>query len=138
MNRTCLTEKGRNIFHKINMKKHKAKKSKKSGSAKKSRKRYGALAGGLIGAALGVSAGLLAESEFGKQLGKNAKHLSADFYRYMAPQIKKVKRVGEAEYKEIVAEAMERYRKDKKLSHAEAQHLAKNAQASWKHLKRNL
>lgn len=114
------------------MKKHKAKK------VKNGNKGYGALAGGLIGAALGVGAGLLAESNLGKQLGKEGKHLSADFYRYMSPQIKKVKEVGEAEYKEFVEKAIERYSKDKKLSKTEAQHLAKDAQASWKHLKKNL
>lgn len=99
---------------------------------------YGALAGGLIGAALGVGAGLLAESKIGKQLGKKAGHLRADFYRYMAPQVKKVKRMGEAEYKKFVAEAMRRYSKDRRLSQAEAMHLSKEAQASWKHLKKHL
>lgn len=99
---------------------------------------YGWLAGALIGAALGVGAGLLAESKLGKKLGKEVKNLSADFYRYMAPQIKKVKKMGEVEYKAFVAQAMERYNKDKKLSAAEAKHIVKNAQASWKHLKKHL
>ncbi len=116
------------------MKKKHAKKVKKAKGVKKSRRAYVAFAGGLIGAALGVGAGLLAESKLGKKAG----HLPADFYRYMAPQIKKVKRVGEAEYKKFVAEATKRYGKDKKLSQAEANHLAKEAQASWKHLKKHL
>lgn len=119
------------------MKKHKAKSAKKNPPKKKG-SGYAWLAGGLIGAALGVGAGLLAESKFGKKLGGDAKQLSADFYRYMAPQIKKVKKMGEAEYKDFVAEAMRRYGKDKKLSRTEAQRLVKSAQASWKHLKKNL
>jgi gas vesicle protein len=119
------------------MKKHKSKKVKKGKSAKKGGG-YSWLAGGLVGAALGVGAGLLAESKIGKKLGKNAKHLSADFYRYMAPQIKKVKKMGEAEYKKFVAEAMKRYSKDRKLSQAEARHVVKEASAAWKHLKKNL
>jgi len=117
------------------MKKKQAKKVKRG----KSGGGLGAvLAGGLIGAALGVGAGLLAESKLGKQLGGKAKHLSADFYRYMAPKIKKVRRMGEAEYKKFVAEAMARYAKDKRLSQSEVQHLVRNAHAAWKHLKRNL
>ncbi len=120
------------------MKKHKAKKAMRSAPAKKSRKGMSALAGGLIGAALGVGAGLLAESKFGKKAGKEVKHLSADFYRFMVPQIKKVKKMGEAEYKKFVAEAMARYSKDRKLSEAEAKHLVREAQGSWKHLKKHL
>jgi hypothetical protein len=85
-----------------------------------------------------VGAGLLAESKAGKQLGKKAKDLSTDFYRFMVPQIKKVKKMGEAEYKKFVVEAMDRYSKNKKLSEIEAKHLVKNAQASWKHLKKHL
>ena len=100
---------------------------------------YGAaLAGGLIGAALGVGAGLLLSSKTGKQLGKKAKNLYAGFYRYIAPQIKKMKKMGEAEYKQFVAGAMNRYSKDKKLSQTEARQLVRDAQASWKHLKKNL
>lgn len=126
------------VNNSIDMKKHKAKKSKKSRPAKKGRKGRSALAGGLIGAALGVGAGLLAESNFGKKMGKEAKHLSADFYKFMVPQVKKVKKMGEAEYKKFVAEAMKRYGKDKKLSEAEGKRLLREAQGSWKHLKNNL
>jgi len=56
----------------------------------------------------------------------------------MAPQIKGVKKMGEVEYKKFVAEAMEKYGKNKKLSQVEAKHLMREAQASWKHLKKNL
>lgn len=119
------------------MKKYKEKKVKAVKPAKKGGG-YGWLEGALIGAALGVAAGLLAESKFGKKLGEKAKHLSVDFYRYMAPQIKKVKKMGEAEYKKFVAEKMARYSKDKKLSKVEAQHLMNDAIAAWKHLKKNL
>lgn len=118
------------------MKKQKTKQM--SGAPKKKKGGYTWLAGGLIGAALGVTAGLIAESKLGEQLGKKAKHLGADFYRYIAPQIKKVKKMGEAEYKELVTEAMKRYSKDKKLSRAEARHIVNDAKASWKHLKKNL
>jgi len=116
--------------------KKQTKTAKKSVSKKKGG--YAWLAGGLVGAALGVGAGLLAESKFGKKLGKDAKDLTADFYHYMVPQIKKVKKMGEEEYKKFIAEAGERYGKEKKISQAEAKHLVKNAQSSWKHLKKHL
>jgi len=99
---------------------------------------YAWLEGGLIGAALGVGAGLLVSSKLGKNLGDKVKDLSADFYRYLSPQIKKVKKMGEAEYKEFVKEAMKRYSKSKKLTEEEAKGLIKDAHGAWKHLKKNL
>lgn len=99
---------------------------------------YAWLEGGLIGAALGVGAGLLVSSKLGKELGAKAKDLSADFYRYISPQIKKVKKMGEAEYKKFVQEAMAKYSKSKKLTEAEAKGLIKDAHGAWKHLKKNL
>ncbi len=99
---------------------------------------YAWLEGGLIGAALGVGAGLLISSKFGKKLGTKAKDLSADFYRYISPQIKKVKKMGEAEYKKFVEEAMKKYSKSKKLTELEAKKLVKDAHGAWKHLKKNL
>jgi len=101
--------------------------------------KYGWLEGGLVGAALGVGAGLLVESKAGQRLGVEIKHVSTDFYKkYMIPNIKKVEKIGEAEYKRIVAEEMKRYSKDKKLSETEVKRLTKEVLASWKHLKSNL
>ena len=107
---------------------------------KKNKKKTGYLwlSGALIGAALGVAAGILSESKFGKGLGKKAKHASVDFYRHIAPRLKKAKKMGEAEYKIFVGEAVKRYAKDKKISGQELKHLVRETQASWKHLKNNL
>ncbi len=99
---------------------------------------YAWLAGGLVGAALGVGAALLAESKTGKKMGKEIKHAASDFYAYMAPQLKKVKKMGEVEYKKFVEEAMKQYSKKKKISAIEAKKLVKEAQTSWRHLKKNL
>ena len=99
---------------------------------------YAWLAGGLVGAALGVGAALLAESKAGKKMGKEVKHAASDFYAYMAPQMKKVKKMGEVEYKKFVEEAMKQYSKKKKLSTVEAKQLVKDAHATWRHLKKNL
>lgn len=99
---------------------------------------YAWIAGGLVGAALGVGAALLAESKTGKKMGKKVKHAASDFYAFMAPQLKKVKKMGEVEYKNFVEEAMKQYAKKKKISAVEARHLTKEAKASWKHLKKHL
>lgn len=106
--------------------------------AAKSKGGYLWLEGALVGAALGVGAGLLAESKLGKKIGKKTKDVSADFLAYIAPRAKKVKKMGEVEYKKFVNEAMKRYGKDKKLSKSELARLTKEAHASWKHLKKNL
>ncbi len=104
-------------------------------SAKK--KGGGLLAGALVGGALGVVAGML-ESESGQKMQKNFMKLSGDFLNYIAPQIKKMKEVGEPEYEAFVAEKAKSYAKAKKLSLAEAKILAAKAKHSWKHIKKHL
>src|SRR3989344_1671405 len=94
------------------------------------------LEGAIAGAVIGVGAALLAKSDIGKKLGKDAKHSLSDFLKYLAPRIKKVKKMGEAEYKVIVSEAMKQYSKNKKLSLAEIKRLTKEAYATWSHVKK--
>lgn len=93
--------------------------------------------GVLVGAILGVGAALLATSDMGKEASKDAKRLLADFLKYLAPRIKKVKKMGEAEYRVLVHEAMKQYSKNKKLSQGELKHLTKEAIATWKHIKKH-
>ena len=95
------------------------------------------LEGAIAGAVIGVGAALLAKSDLGKKLGKEAKHSLSDFLKYLAPQIKKVKKMGEAEYKILVNEAMKQYSKNKKLSKDKIVRLTKEAHATWDHLKKN-
>src|SRR3989338_3552732 len=89
------------------------------------------LEGVVAGAIIGVGAALLAKSDMGKKLGKEAKHSLADFLKYMVPQIKKIKKMGEAEYKTLVKEAMKRYSMNKKLSKNEIARFTKEAYATW-------
>lgn len=96
------------------------------------------LEGALIGAVLGVAAGMLATSETGRKMGKDIKKLSGDFYRYIAPQVKKLKKVSEAQYNAFVTESAKKYAKTKKLSLAEQKALAAEAKRSWKHIKKHL
>ena len=121
------------------MKKQKTKVKKTvTSAAGKTNKGYLLLEGAAIGAALGAGVVAFAKSGAGKKLGKQAKKGGEDFLKYLAPQVKKVKKMGEAEYKNLVNKAMQRYRKDERLSSTEAQRLVKEAQASWKRLTRQL
>lgn len=95
------------------------------------------LEGALAGAVLGAAAGLLLAPESGKALRSDAKRKAADFYKHLAPQLKRVKKMGEKEYKEAVHKAMAGYKKVKKLSEKEARELTQEAHASWKELKKH-
>ena len=64
---------------------------------KQSEKKSKFLSGALIGAALGVAAGIFATSKKGKEISKEAKVKIAEFYKFIAPQIKKAKEMGEEE-----------------------------------------
>ncbi|MBI3046430.1 MAG: YtxH domain-containing protein [Candidatus Harrisonbacteria bacterium] len=96
------------------------------------------LGGALAGVALGAAAGMLVAPESGKKLRGDIKKKSADFYRHLAPQLKKMGKMGEAEYKDLAKKAMTNYGKAKKLSVKEMAALTKEALTSWKELKKHL
>ena len=96
------------------------------------------LKGAVVGAALGVAAGLLASSKEGKKVKKEVKEKLGDFYAVMAPKLKKAKEVGEKEYKFFINKALADYNKDGKFNKEDLKHLAKEAQKSWKHIKKHL
>lgn len=96
--------------------------------------------GALIGAALGVAAGIFAGTKTGKKIGRevahDAKRQSVEFYRYVAPKLRKAKRMSEREYKAFLKKAMVGYSRGKKMSAVETARLLKEVQSSWKHLRR--
>lgn len=94
--------------------------------------------GAVIGAVMGVVAGILMDPAVGKDARRTMKKRSAEFYSYIAPQIKKLKKVGEAEYHALVAEGVKRYAKVKKLSLAEEKSLVAEAKRPWKHITKHL
>jgi gas vesicle protein len=100
--------------------------------------RKGLLEGAVVGAVLGAVAGMLLAPESGKNMRSDIKRLSGDFYRYIAPRVKELKKMGEAEYNAFMAESAKNYAKVKKLSLAEEKMLAREAKRSWKHIKKNL
>lgn len=107
---------------------------------KKSAKKNGGriLAGALVGAAIGVGAGLLLASGSGKKIGAGIKKMSGEFYRYVAPRLKKLKKIGEAEYHQLMIEGANDFSKAKKLSLAEGRALSLEAKRSWGHIKKHL
>ncbi len=96
------------------------------------------ISGALIGAALGVAVGIFSNSEKGKELKKEMKDKMSDFYKTIAPKLKKMKEVGEKEYKTFINKALADYNKDGKFDKEDLKKLANHAHASWKHLKKNL
>lgn len=100
------------------------------------------LEGALVGAVLGIAAGMFLSSEKGKKVvkkaGKDIKKISGDFYRYIAPQIKKLKHVGQAEFDAFVQEGAKKFAKAKKLSLAEEKMLVSEAKRSWGHIMKHL
>ncbi len=95
------------------------------------------LKGALIGAALGVAAGLMLAPEEGKKFQKDAKKKYAKFYAEVAPKLKKMREVGEKDFKIFIKQAAENYAKAKKMSEPERRTLGKEAQALWKHLSKH-
>lgn len=96
------------------------------------------LEGALAGAVLGAAAGLLLAPESGKALRRDAKRKTAEFYKQLAPQLKRMKKMGEKEYQMAVKKTMANYGKAKRLSAKEVLALTKEAHASWKELKKYL
>ena len=96
------------------------------------------LEGALAGAALGALAALLLAPESGKNLRKDIKQKSADFFKMLAPKLKKLKKLSEDEYHALAKDAAMQYAKAKKMSKSEADELMKEAKSSWKELKKHL
>lgn len=96
------------------------------------------LSGAMVEAALGIAAGLFANSKAGKELKKEVKDKMADFYQTITPKLKKMKEVGEKEYKAFINKAAADYNKDGKFSKEDLKKLAKQAGDSWKHIKKHL
>ncbi len=106
--------------------------------AKKTKKSSKFLSGALVGATLGIAAGIFANSAKGKELKKEVKDKMADFYKTIAPKLKNMKEVGEKEYKTFINKALADYNKNGKFDKEDLKNLAKQAHASWKHLKKHL
>jgi gas vesicle protein len=94
--------------------------------------------GALAGAAIGVAAALFLTSQTGKKLRKNLSARAADFYKYISPQLRKLRRMSQEEYEAFIDEAVKRYGKLKKLSGPEILALAREAKKVWGQLAKYL
>lgn len=94
--------------------------------------------GALVGAALGIAAGMLFAPKSGKKIRKDIKNVSADFYRKMAPQVKKMNRIGKVQLHKFAAKSVRQYARAKKLSAAEERALMAEAKRSWRHVQKYL
>ncbi len=92
------------------------------------------LEGAVVGAMFGVAAGMLLASESGKKARKNIGKASGYFYRYMAPQVKKMKLAGKEQYDAFVSKSADNYAKAKKLSLEDKKILIKEGKRFWKHI----
>lgn len=104
---------------------------------KKSSNKLSILEGAFVGVALGVAAGLFLSSKKGKKMQKDVTQTAAEFYAYIAPKLKRMKRLGEKEYFVFVESAAKNFAKAKKLSAGELEILTADAKKVWKHLKKH-
>ncbi len=96
------------------------------------------LEGAAAGLALGVAATIFLSSKKGKELRKDVKEKIADFYKYIAPKVKKMGKMGEQEYKTFMKNAVAQYVKAKKISKGVAKELMQETQKSWHHFSKHL
>ena len=94
--------------------------------------------GAAAGLALGVAASMFLASKKGKALKNDITDVTADFYKYISPKVKKIEKMGEKEYKEFMKASAGQYAKTKKISEDMAKDLVKDAQQSWKHFSKHL
>ena len=96
------------------------------------------LEGAAIGVILGVAANMFLASKKGKEFKKDMGAITADFYKSIAPKLKKIGKMGEKEYKLFMANALEQYAKTKKISDDKVKQLKKEVELSWKHFAKHM
>jgi gas vesicle protein len=96
------------------------------------------LEGTAAGVALAVAASIYLASKRGQAFEENLAKVMADFYKYISPKVKKIKKMGEKEYKVFMENAVVQYARTKKVSASIAKQLVRETQQSWKHFARHL
>jgi len=96
------------------------------------------LTGAIVGAVLGVISGILLAPESGKKMRSDIRAKSAEFYKFIAPKIKKIGKMGKKEYEIIVSQMAKNYAKAKKLSIPEMNQLVDSAKKHWNSFSKHL
>ncbi len=96
------------------------------------------LEGAVAGIALGVAAGMFLKSKTGKKVTQDIKDAMADFYAYIAPKVKKMEKMGEAEYRAFMKDAVVKFGKARKMSEKKVMELAGEVEKSWKHFQKHM
>ena len=93
-----------------------------------------AVEGALLGIALGVAAGMYLASNSTKELKGRLAEKYAEFSKFMAPKLKKLKKVSQSEYEMMVDKAMVGFGKAAKMTKSEALALAKTAKKHFREI----
>ncbi len=97
--------------------------------------------GAAVGAALGVAAGvalsLLDEKKIKKGIS-NAKREAAIIYKKASPELKKYKKIGEAQFNKLMEKAVLDFSKARKISKSETNSIIKEAKKYWQTVKKHL
>lgn len=110
-----------------------------SSPVSKKRGAMGKVVGGaLIAGGLAVAAGLFLASKQGQKFRKGIKARYSDFYKQMAPKLKKLKSMSEREYQAYMKSAVQAYARAKKLTAAESDELMGYADTVWKAVKKHI
>lgn len=105
---------------------------------KKQKRKEAMIKGGLLGAVIAVAAGLFLISPPGKKVRRDIKYHVAKFYKHLAPQLKKIRNMGEREFKAFTKKALKTYSATHKLSRAEEKAIAQDLKKTWKKLQTHL
>lgn len=92
------------------------------------------LSGAVVGAVLGVVSGILLAPQAGKKTRDEISEKSGQFYKYIAPTVKKMGKMGKKEYENIVEDMAKIYGKARKMSAPEVKGLVNSAKKHWSDL----
>lgn len=89
------------------------------------------LEGAAIGAVIGSIGALLFAQKSGKELRDDITEHTSDFFKAIAPKLRRMKEVTQDEFDEFIEEAADKFAEMKKLSKHQVAQLIAHAKESW-------
>lgn len=89
------------------------------------------MTGAAVGVGLSVAVNKYLKSDAGKKTTESARKMLSDFYDFVSPEIKMIKKLSQAKYKQIISAAAKEYGKIKKLSEDAVEDLVENTLSFW-------